>query len=144
MAVPLKTVREAADAAIRPMRHALRLDHWHVRLHYDRLDDGVMGQCLMYLAHQNAHITIDPEQHDSLKEVLHTLRHELLHLALGYFEQARKTVGQFLQGDPFDACDVAFTLGAEHGVKVIERFLDGGGLTPARLIARGRKELGED
>lgn len=143
--MPMTTVavREVADEAVRPMRHALWLGQWRVALFYGRLDDGVKGECAIALAHQNAKVTIDPEQHDDAKDVLFTLRHELLHLAIAYFEQARKVVYQFLQGDSYDAVDVAFTLGAEHAVSAVERILDGAGLSPKRLVARGLKEIGE-
>ncbi len=146
MSGPLSTdeARKIINDAIDPMRHVLWLGQWHMDLSYGRLDDGVMGQCRIHLTHQRAEIQFDPQSHKTKEDLLDTLRHELLHLVIAYFDHARTTVAQYLQGDPFDACDVGFTLGAEHSVRGMERVLDACGLTPAKLIKRGNKMLGKE
>lgn len=124
------------------MRHALWLGHWHVDLVYERLEDDAIGQCKIRLAHQRAEVCIDPAAHETEGDVLDTLRHELLHLACGYFDHARQCVHSFLNDEEFSSVDQSFTLGAEHSVSAMERFLDGNGLTSKKLVENGRRELG--
>lgn len=134
-------VRATVDMALRPMRHALALNGWTVTMYYGREDDDTKGSARIVARDRRVKINIDPGAHEDEADVLETLRHELLHVAHGYFELPRELLCQFLDGDSFDAVDVGFSLAAEHTVDVLELALDGLGLTPLVLVERGREML---
>lgn len=131
--------RQIVDDAILPMRAALSLQSWKIDIVYRRLDDGLMGTCRPNTPYTDAVIEIDCEQAEDADTLLRTLRHELLHIVHSEFQVIRKIAGQFIDGDAFDAVDVGYTMGAERTVTALESMLDNLGMSPKRLIKRGRK-----
>ncbi|MCG8556242.1 MAG: hypothetical protein MJD61_13280 [Proteobacteria bacterium] len=124
------------------MRHALWLGSWHVDVDYAPLQGSVMGENHINLPYLQCRISIDPESHDTESEVLETLRHELLHLCCGYIDHPRRCVSEVVKDhDVFSSLDQSFTLASEHAVLAMEKVLDFNGLTPAKLIENGRREL---
>jgi len=144
MPLPTEDVRAIAVEAVGPMKHALWLGAWRITVKYGRLDDGCMAQVHAKVAYQQARITIDPEQHETKADVLDSVRHELLHLVCAYFDHAHDVVAHFVSERENAAMHEAMHLASEHSVSHMERFLDGFGLTPAKLVSRGKRELGVD
>lgn len=98
-------VKRIVEANIRPMIDALCLGHWRIGIDYTKTGrDNWIAMCDRsggdYFV---ASIILDPEMHDDEREVLKSLRHELLHLHLAPFDLFRDAMTQHIVNDTPEA-----------------------------------------
>jgi hypothetical protein len=80
-------VKAIVDAAVGPMAALLGLSHWKIILDYGSTgDEDCAANCLRRIDYGTAFITINPEAMKDERQVLGTLRHELLHIHAAPFD----------------------------------------------------------
>jgi hypothetical protein len=117
------------------MKRLLGVADWKIRIDFvDHSAENLCGTCDRQLPYQIAVITIDPAAHSSQRDVLDTLRHELIHVMLAPFDSYRAlAIANIKPDSPMDKVEEkAWILSVESAVLAIERVFDLG-------IGRGRK-----
>ncbi len=136
--------RAIVEAHVDEMKRLLGVATWKIRVDFvDHSDKNLCGTCDRQLPYQFAVITIDPAVHSSQRDVLDTLRHELLHVVLAPFDSYRALAIANIKSDsPMDKVeDKAWELSVESAVLAIERVLDLGRGRKVPSILRGKSTL---
>lgn len=103
------------------LRDQLRLWDWHIDVRCKRLNEGTAGQCQVQAPYLRASIEIDNEQVSDERELLHVLRHELVHVFCWPFHAYGEHVAEMTEGDSVDS---AWTFYLERMVWSVEKLLD--------------------
>jgi hypothetical protein len=122
-------VRAIVEAHIDEMKRLLGVADWKIRVDFvDHSAENLCGTCARQLPYQFAVITIDPVAHLSQRDVLDTLRHELIHVVLAPFDSYRAmAIANIKPDSPMDKVeDKAWKLSVESSVLAIERIFDRG------------------
>ena len=83
-------VKKIVEKHVKQMMLDIGIPHWNVTIEYDRLPYGVKASCDLDRAkYWAADLTIDHEKMDDKGDVLHCLRHELLHILAAPFQHYR-------------------------------------------------------
>jgi hypothetical protein len=126
---------EIVGAAMPALMWGLGLVGQHITVEYAPMESGSVGLCQALPDYQSAQIVLDPEQHgDDVKQLLDTLRHELLHVLLGSSDTYRSAVGQATTRKQMKILDISFASMCETHVTRIERMLDSLLLTPDAML----------
>ena len=137
MPMDLSAVRALCDAAAPVMGEALWTNDVTVELRFAPLEGSTVGRSDRSSPYRRADITIDPAGHDTEADVLHTLRHELLHSVLGEFDVYANMLESYLPDAAARGVEAkAWTLACERTVNRLEHVLDGLGWTPEALAGR--------
>lgn len=94
-------VQEIVERHLVPLRSQLALNTWRITFTYGPTDPaGNTGTCTRKAEYLNAHIVIDPHEHETDEEVFDTLVHELLHIVLSPFDLYMWTMFEAIKGNP--------------------------------------------
>ena len=139
-------IREVVNDALRPMRAALNLNGWFMNFKIASLEPNFIAECSADPNYSKATLTFDVNGFNNESELLTTLLHEMLHVALAKFELYRKAVRPLIDGDRFwTSLDEVYTHAQEDTVRQLEDMLRHGlNVTPRRLVTRGKKILDLD
>ncbi len=98
-------VKIIVEANVGAMVEALCLGHWRIGIDYKKTgrDDWIAMCDRSGGDYFVASIILDPEMHDDEREVLRSLRHELLHLHLAPFDLYRDAMTQHIVNDTPEA-----------------------------------------
>lgn len=131
-----KKLKKIVNKHIDFMLWDMQLNDWDIAVEYgnasvglrEREGGGYAACVSMQPEYEKALITLDPDYHHSEKDVLESLRHELIHLLHSDFALYRDTVGEFIERDSaaWSACDLAYQTACEKTALRIERMLDHG------------------
>lgn len=128
--------REVVDAHIGTMRDALCANRWTITSRFGRLDQGwKAAEIEMDCPYMQATITFDVQNINDEDDLLHHLRHELLHLAhsewIVYANISNALIGS--TGRKKAAERSAFNLAIERTNQQLEMIMDNLGFTPRKL-----------
>ena len=98
-------VKAIVDREIESLMKRLGIQHWTVAVRYEpeaERPDGQIrrGFCSPNLDYNTAAIQFNPEAFDTEEEVLHVLRHELLHVVLSPYDLYKNALAPVLDTDP--------------------------------------------
>ena len=139
MPMDLSAVRALCDAAAPVMRDLLWVSDIRLDLVYGPCESGSHdAECERNAPYRRATITIDPARADDETDVLDSLRHELLHVALGEFDVFWEVAGAGVEADTPSATVLqrAWTLACERTVNTLENALDRMGWTSTAMAGR--------
>lgn len=122
-------VKAIVDVNLEQVLWSLQLQDWNLKFEYRCLGHGsdiTQAECTPSPRYRKAVIVIDPAAAENEKDVMDSLRHELLHCLIADIETYRKAVGQLLERDVFNALDELFSDAVEATVRRIEQMLDHG------------------
>jgi hypothetical protein len=125
--VDASEVKRIVEANMRPMSEALGVHHWFFNIDYHSTgNENWKASCSRNIDYHHAHIIIDPAHCHSEKDVLESLRHEMLHVILAPFDLYRDLVTQHIQEDSVEARQErrAFNYAVEQMVLRLEKMFD--------------------
>lgn len=123
------------------LRWALQLQDWEITTSVEAVDAG-SAECIWQPNYMRCHITFDPGDHSTEKEVLEALVHELSHGLIIQHLVFRDVVNELITDSVTrSAVRAVWTNATEVSVERIKRMLVSGlGLGPKELIARAKKQ----
>lgn len=122
------TLDEAKKVVLKRMPALLRalgLGWWRVDVVWRKLDEGTKGECHMHPRYRRATIELDETEHDDADDLLHTLRHEALHVLHAEFApllDVARNLANTDEGRRLVACQWAESV--ERGVSALEVAFD--------------------
>lgn len=137
----VEEVRVIVEKNLDPMLEALGMGFWRVQVDFHKCEnDNWIASCTRNGDYVQAYIVIDPDRHFSEKEVLESLRHEVLHLVLEPFDLYRELVTQRLKdgGEKARIEARAFTRALEQSIVNLEKLLHNMDAKKLRLVSKSR------
>lgn len=122
-------VKAIVEAHIEKMVRLLGVQAWKIDVLYEEAGQpNWAASCTRQLPYQMATIRIDPAMAKDEADVLESLRHELIHVALAPFDAYRDVVTSSIKPDSsMDAAEErSWTLAIESAVLAVERIFDWG------------------
>lgn len=134
-------VRSVYDAHIRNLMWALCLNAWQINVRPEKLAENVAGQYRVDFEYRRASIAIDPDENETETDVLDTLFHELLHVALSAYCMPLNLARDLAHSsDATTGINEAFRNASELTVHQIEyAFKVGLGMNVKKISALGAK-----
>jgi hypothetical protein len=103
----------------------LKVWNWNIELHYGVCNDDAFGECVTLAEYRKATITINLAKHDSPRQFLSTLFHELLHVCTADFDLVQGYMRAFLKDKgERDGFDVIFYQCCERVVWQLEQVFE--------------------
>lgn len=129
--------KEAAELARKHMAWAawfFGVDHWEIALKFETVVNG-KAQVYVRPLYRSATITFDLNDILDEEDLVKSLCHELLHIALGDYQTFMENVTAALTKEQTKIVDACWTEASERTVAHFERILDLQGFTAKRLPA---------
>ena len=116
-------VRAIVETNLDRIRTALNLHDWFIGINYGPTDNPNWAASCDRSGgdYQRASIVIDPHMHDTPEDVLKTLVHELLHLALAPLDVYRDAISSFAPSEADGMEQRVWTHAIEQAVTRLER-----------------------
>lgn len=129
------------DRTFWDMQRALGLADWKLKVEWRKLDPNTKGQARLTPRYGHGTVAFDENEHDEEKDLLRSVRHELLHVLVAEHDPLRDVAHCLADSKTeHDLVNCTEQECAERMVLQLERTLDGLGLTPAVLAKKGRPE----
>jgi len=138
--------REVINNALRPMRAALALNDWYVDFCFESMEGKVSAECVANPDYVRARFIFDHDKYDSVSDLLDSMLHEFMHVALSEYELYRKACRPLVNDEKaWASLDEVYVHACETTVHRLENMLlHGVNTTPRRLVSRGRRLLDEE
>ncbi len=136
----LTRAQEILDSDFKPIAAALGLQDWTLHVYWKHFDDA-HARCKAMPAQKMAMIDVDHCGHKTVTDLRETFIHELLHCVHSHTALLRNGVRQHLTEQCWETYEDLHTFAVECIVRSMEEMLMSLGMTPARLIARGKRLL---
>jgi len=117
--------KELLEKHLQAYKKLLKIEHWILRVKFERLDDGLLGECNCDGKYQDASIKFDLSQNDDEKEFIDTLQHELLHCVLADMDMIKEIGIAGLDNDKTGMFFNVFTHSLERSVRRVQRIIFG-------------------
>lgn len=93
-----KELKHIVDCNVKKMIKKLGLGEWQIKFRYKMSDEhkNCRGYCSIHSQSKQATITLNPRLLTIKREVISTLRHELVHLIVNIFSEYRHVIHTFI------------------------------------------------
>jgi len=105
----------------------LHLQEWKFTFKYKWIgdeEDQTYGDCTADPSYRSVTISINHELHNSEAALIHTLRHEMLHILHSAFDTYRDMLEKLLDRREFEAVDTLYDFCSEDAVLLMENIFD--------------------
>ena len=114
-----KECQEWVEANIEDLMENLGLQHWGMRVIYDRIEGDCTAKCSTDFKYEHACITVDYEEVENVDKLQKLFRHELLHIIHSPFSCIYSAVERAKDISP--EFDELWSVAMELTVKNLER-----------------------
>lgn len=117
-------IKTITNSVVARWKYLLGIEEWKIKFRYTKLEDGGMGECRADPVYRKATIVFDLAEHKDKKDLLDTLRHEMLHIVHAEFEHFRDQAREYFSPAVATTLDDVYMIGAEACVRKLEGLLD--------------------